>query len=216
MYCLAMEQAGWEQRLTRTIASEVRRIRLARKLSAQKLADRCARLGFPVPRSVIANLENGYRDSVSVAELLILAFALDIAPVLLTAPLGHQPRTEILPGRELLTWDAVLWQSGETQMPADPDDQESDWLDLGDAQASVPLHHRHDQIVEDLTDMHEERLIVPGPDGAPDMAQSAKLWRQMRKSSETQLREVRARMRELDLTPPPLPAGLAYIEQEDQ
>ena len=38
----------------------------------------------------------------------------------------------------------------------------------------------------------------------------------MRKDSETQLRENRARMRELGLTPPPLPAGLAYIEQEDR
>jgi transcriptional regulator with XRE-family HTH domain len=210
-----MEQAGWEQRLTRTIASEVRRVRLARKLSAQKLADRCGQLGFPVPRSVIANLENGYRESVSVAELLILAAALDIAPVLLTAPLGHQPQTEILPGRELLTWDAVLWQSGETRLPAYPDDQESDWLDLGDAQAAVPLHHRHGQLVEDLANGHEQ-LIVPSPDGTPDLTESAKLWRRMRKDSETQLRENRARMRELGLTPPPLPAGLAYIEQEDR
>lgn len=206
-----MKQAGWEQRLTRIVASEVRRCRLARKLSAQKLADRCGQLGFPVPRSVIANLENGYRESVSVAELLILAAALDVAPVLLTAPLGHQAQTEILPGRELLTWDAVLWQSGEARLPADPAAEETDWLG---EQAVVPLHHRHGQLVEALTDLHEEKLLVPGPDGAPDMAESAKLWRKMRKDSETQLCGIRTRMRELGLTPPPLAAELAHIEQE--
>src|SRR6266516_5250756 len=81
-YCLAVEQVGWQKRLTRSIAREIRRHRRALGLSAQKLADRCEQLGFAVPRSVIANLENGYREALSVAELLVLAFALDIPPAL--------------------------------------------------------------------------------------------------------------------------------------
>ena len=64
----------------------------------QQLADRTAELGMPIPRSVLANLESGRRDTVSVAEVLVLAAALDVAPIELICPVGFDKQTEMLPG----------------------------------------------------------------------------------------------------------------------
>ena len=68
-------------------------------MSVQKLADRTAELGMPIPRSVLANLESGRRDTVSVAEVLVLAAALDVAPVELICPVGFDKQMGMLPGR---------------------------------------------------------------------------------------------------------------------
>lgn len=201
-----MAQDDWQERFTRFIAGEVRRHRQAQKMSAQQLADRCEELGLEMPRSVIANLENGRRESVSVAELLILATALDVAPVLLTAPLGYEPKTEILPGRFLRTWDAVLWQSGETRLPSDPSVEETDWLDVTDDQAVVPLFHEHDELMHDLATIGPSEAIINA------RGKIVKTNADLRARTEASLRQLRARMRQLGLSPPQLPADLAYID----
>jgi len=50
-------------------------------MMAPQPANRTAELGYKLPRSVPANLKNERRDRTSVAELLILAAALDVPPV---------------------------------------------------------------------------------------------------------------------------------------
>ena len=81
-------------------------------MSAQQLADRTRELGLHVIRSVIANLENGRRDNISVAELVILARALDVPPVLLLYPVGCEDTVEVSPGEQLPPWDALQWFTG--------------------------------------------------------------------------------------------------------
>jgi len=81
----------------RVIAQEVRRHRDAQKISAQQLADRCTDLGLPIKRSVIANLETGHRETVTVPELLVLGAALNVSPALLAIPVGRSESVEILP-----------------------------------------------------------------------------------------------------------------------
>lgn len=49
-------------------------------MSQQALADACAKQGVPMSRSMLANLEGGRRDVVSVDELLAFAQALDCHP----------------------------------------------------------------------------------------------------------------------------------------
>jgi 8-oxo-dGTP diphosphatase len=101
-------QDRWEEQLTRVIACEIRRYRDAAGMSAQQLADRCAELGAPMHRSVIANLENGRRPSVSVAELLVLARALDVPPLRFLVPLENDT-VELLPGEYRDPWTATNW-----------------------------------------------------------------------------------------------------------
>lgn len=108
-----LSETEWPARLTAAIAGEVRRHRDVKGMSAQQLSDACAQLGLPIHRSVLANLENGRRSTLSVAELLVIASALDVAPVFLIAPAGHLLDVEILPGKVLDTLTAVAWLAGD-------------------------------------------------------------------------------------------------------
>jgi transcriptional regulator with XRE-family HTH domain len=104
-----MDQSGWELRVTGVVASQVRLWRDKRGLSAQRLADRTAGLAGPIPRNVLANLEGGRRDTVSVAELFILAKALNAAPVDLLFPADADAEVEVAPGEFLSRDRAVAW-----------------------------------------------------------------------------------------------------------
>ncbi|MFD0393285.1 helix-turn-helix domain-containing protein [Streptomyces nogalater] len=72
-------ETPWSERLALSVAQEVRRHRQRLGVSAQQLSERCAELGMPIQRSVLANMESGRRSTVTVAEVLILAAALDVA-----------------------------------------------------------------------------------------------------------------------------------------
>lgn len=112
-YCVVVTLEVWQEQLTRMVAREIRRHRDRRKLSAQQLADRTAELGSPVPRNVIANLESGRRDVITVAEVLVLAAALDVAPTELICPVGFDEQIELLPGRMMDPLQASRWVDGE-------------------------------------------------------------------------------------------------------
>lgn len=81
-------------------------------MSVQKLADVTDELGMPIPRSVLANLESGRRETVTVAEVLVLAAALDVAPIDLICPVGFDKQTEMLPGRAMDPLTARRWITG--------------------------------------------------------------------------------------------------------
>lgn len=77
------------------------------------LADRCAEVGAPeVNRSVLANIESGRRDSVSVDELMILALALDVSPVDLLAADQDDGEVALVPGDPIPTRTAREWVCG--------------------------------------------------------------------------------------------------------
>ncbi len=83
---------------TQAVAERVRELRDKRRLSAQALADRCEQLGWPtLDRTVIANLENGRRRSITIDELMVLALALDVALVHLLVPFDDDAEVEIAP-----------------------------------------------------------------------------------------------------------------------
>jgi transcriptional regulator with XRE-family HTH domain len=115
---LVTQDDDWSARVARLVAREVRRYSEGQqpKMSAQQLADRTAELGMPIPRSVLANLESGRRETVSAAELIVLAAALNVAPIELICPTGYDEQTEILPGRMVDSLSAVRWFTGELKM----------------------------------------------------------------------------------------------------
>lgn len=115
-YCVAVTLDNWQRRVTRTVAREIRRYRDERKLSAQQLADRTAELGMGIPRSVLANLESGRRETVTVPEILVLAAALEVAPIELFCPVGFDEQIEILPGRMVDPLSASRWVDGELML----------------------------------------------------------------------------------------------------
>lgn len=111
---MAQETAvdDWSTGLALSIAAEVRRHRQEQGLSAQQLSERCAQVGMPIQRSVLANLESGRRSTVTVAEVLVLAAALRVAPAQLIFPVGYQEKVEVVPGVEDSPYEAVQWLRG--------------------------------------------------------------------------------------------------------
>jgi hypothetical protein len=103
----------WAEREAHRIAVEVRERRKPR--SAQWLADRTAALGFPMSRALITDIELGRRRYVTTAELLILAAALETAPIMLLYPPPYSDDIEVLPGGVLRKFDAVQAFSGAVE-----------------------------------------------------------------------------------------------------
>jgi len=90
--------AEWSGTIHQRIAEAIRRAREAQKLSAQQLADETQRLGYPITRSQIANYESGRKRRLDVAEITVLAAALNTSPVALLYPGPYDKEIEVLPG----------------------------------------------------------------------------------------------------------------------
>lgn len=105
-----MPQDDWGKEQAARIAGEVRRLREPH--SAQWLSDRTAELGHTVSRAVITDLENGRRKYVTTAELIVLAEALQTAPIALLYPPPYNDGVEALPDNYMPKIDALLRFSG--------------------------------------------------------------------------------------------------------
>lgn len=83
-------------------------------MSAQAIADQCANAGADqINRQVIANLENGRRGYVSIDELLVLAYVLNVPPVLLFVPVGTANELAVTPTESGDAFGALMWVTGE-------------------------------------------------------------------------------------------------------
>jgi transcriptional regulator with XRE-family HTH domain len=90
----------------------------------QQLADRTDVLGMPIPQSVLANLESGRRETVSIAEVLVLAAALDVSPMELLCPVGFDKETEILPGHAIDPLTVRRWITGMLKLDVEAPHQD--------------------------------------------------------------------------------------------
>ncbi len=104
------------------IAKQLKALRTRRGMSVSKLATECARLGMPkLNQSVITNIEVvGRRQDVGIGELLVLARALEVPPVLLFVPLDGRTDLQLTPDATMRGWQALFWVSGEDE-PNDPE-----------------------------------------------------------------------------------------------
>jgi transcriptional regulator with XRE-family HTH domain len=146
-------QTPWAARITRSIAGEIRQRRKARGMSAEDLAAACADLGMPIPRSTLADLENGRRASISVAEWLAIAAALDVPPVMLLCPVGTAETAEVLPGAEAPAFRAAQWVAGEAPLryPGRADVL-TDWLPTAGPGAPLLAYRLNDASARDQLD----------------------------------------------------------------
>jgi transcriptional regulator with XRE-family HTH domain len=106
------QNAKWTEGLHQRIAEAFKGARQGR-LTGQQLADDTERLGYPITRSQIANYECGRKQSLDVAELLVLAAALGVPPVALLFPNLPDGDVEVLPGQVMSSADAMRWFTGE-------------------------------------------------------------------------------------------------------
>lgn len=118
------------------VATRVRELRQRRGLSLQQLADLCAEAGFPdLGRQVLTKLENGRRESVSIAEVLALAYVLDAPPVSLFVPLDGRTQLQLTPDIQLSGFTALGWVTGDSE-PGDPERRQR-WREVS---SPVKLH----------------------------------------------------------------------------
>jgi len=190
-------------------------------MTAQALADRSVELGHPLDRSVIAKLEKGHRQTVTVADVLVLALALDVPPVLLLLPFGQTDTAELLPGRDVDLSEAFEWLTGQPtavsawrSLPAS-----TGWGEHAEV-VNEFLGHRRDLRVWEAARQSAERLrsqaALARAEGRAEEA--GRLDKEAESDLDRaevrwiRLREFRARIRRHGLTPPDLPTALAARE----
>lgn len=212
-----MDQSDWAKRSAAAIGERIAHYR-GGKLSAQQLAERCAELGMPsISRIVITKLENGRRETVSTAELLVLGQALGVPPILLLFPVGSASAIEALPGVKASPWEACRWFLGGAGVVStaqtDPDSPLALWGDHENLLARIARNREAaTHIVVDAEQHVKELKAQPAvetvdsetADRVIELAHdTARVIREREVEPDLRiLRSVRARIRQLGLTPP--------------
>lgn len=193
----------------------MREARQAAGLTMSGLAQGCADRGHSeITEQTIKNLETGRRAGMTIADFVVLADVLGVPPVTLLFPLGVDATVEVLPGREVSTWDAVSWFTGET-----PLDQPTP---QGSARGLLDLFRAHGDLVAAATastNLAKERRREAST--TLDRARRAALLERAAGYEEhafedcQDLGAFRTRMREQGLVPPALPDDLAFVDQPE-
>jgi transcriptional regulator with XRE-family HTH domain len=208
------EAATWSVREAAAIGRRVARRRDTLKLSAQDVADRCARLGMSsLTRQVLSRMEHGRREAVSTAEVAVLAAALETAPVLLLYPVGLADAVEYLPGRRAEPFDAARWWGDEADLSGDGR------IEVRSRPSVLTLFGDHEHILAELGQAIADR---------GGTVSEADYWRLRRQPSRpgglsyedrlavmsiVALREMRDKIRALGLEPPGLPPGFKWLDE---
>ncbi|MFE5872133.1 hypothetical protein ACFQ6V_26280 [Streptomyces roseifaciens] len=173
-------------------------------------------------RTVIAKLEKGVRQTITVGELMVLARALEVSPVELVFPVGREAAVEVLPGVQADPWASLQWFTGEDDwLPGSPPDVEE-----GQDTETLRLYREHDQFVDDWWANRRGAEAIVSTGGRQDLrrfrsesdpdsvdAHRLQLFTSAMKNNEDAIRAVRRAMRDRGLTPPELGAEAAYIEE---
>ncbi|MFF1499483.1 helix-turn-helix domain-containing protein [Streptomyces sp. NPDC058316] len=206
-----MTNTDWSPSFTARVAEQMRRARKAAGLTVAEAAEACASLGLAVPKTTITNLETGRRSSIDLAEFLILAEVYQVPPVSLLFPLGTDASVAVLPGREVPTWEAVSWFTGET--PLDKPAPE------GSARDVLDTYRAHSEAVTTAlasTRLAKERRrkasITLDAARRDALLETAASYEQLAFDDCRELREFRDTMRERGLVPPALPTDLAFVD----
>lgn len=154
--------------ITAVIAARVKHLREESRISGPKLAARLAGYGLNWTRTTVAKFETGLRSSITVQELLALALALDVPPIMLLAdprqvdkaPAADVPVTDAI---TVPAWEALLWLIGSGTI---------DKSDLGNFGDASWLIHSGWGLVENLKELEDgDRVINPGDPDELDRVQ---------------------------------------------
>lgn len=149
------------------VVERVKELRKRRGWSAQKLAEEMAGVGVPWERMVVTKLENGRRASLTVEELLALAYVLDVAPLhLLVPPVDDGdkagPFYKIVPSLGFPIRDVRAWIRGRDEAPGqdprlyfsevptdDTDPAPKTSADIAAESARIQYHRRNGHLMRD-------------------------------------------------------------------
>jgi transcriptional regulator with XRE-family HTH domain len=192
--------------LTRLVGENLARWRKERRLSLAQLSARVGDLGVPINLNSLNKIEHANRG-IDLDELVALARALNVSPLVLVFPLGRERVVEVLPGTDVDTWAAVQWFTGEGPFPGD-----------GDVGGTVLDDYRaQDRLVGEWRAMRrqldEERAHPTHPD-RPDLQYAVEGRLEfLLDTVEDQLRRHRANMIRDGVDPGVLPAEVAHVDE---
>lgn len=200
-------------------------------MSARQLAEALTEMGIPYTRTQVTNLEAKRRTTITVSEIFALAAALRVPPLLLLFPLGRADAMTPLPGIEVAPLDALLWAENGS-LPGLPN--------LGPVDSDlIELYREHQQAAQSWERLRREarslreeaersERVRSGLVASEEAARSAGIHipgdpAELRrdaddlethgvKGAERRLRNARKAIVSRDLQPPPLPAGLRYLD----
>lgn len=181
------EGQEWAPDLVRRVGIAIKKARGTR--SANWLSDRTAALGYRISPSVIAKLDSGHRGSVlSVAELFVLAAALEVPPALLLFPSYPDGAVKLLPELEVWAWGAVDWLSGSSPLPELLDHGKSGDLPQPNNGTALVGAYARRRAVEDEIRRNEYLLYASSPGKTPEQVQR----------SQQRLRELQTDLASID------------------
>ena len=135
----------WELDLAERVGRAVAARRKALGMTAMDVAAKTASMSYPITRQAVAKIENNNRaGKVDVAELIVLAAALDISPLQLLYPDLVDGPVEVHPGKEITSLQAADWFTGnEILMPDNFKSQPSPYT-VDYFEGIAPLHRAFD------------------------------------------------------------------------
>lgn len=105
------------QQMHDVLAGKVRSYRKARGWTQHQLAKEMAKLGYPIDRVTLSKLEAGgtRAENASLQEVLTLAAALEVPPVLLFLPIGEDSDVQVTPAVRISAEMAYGWIIGDEE-----------------------------------------------------------------------------------------------------
>jgi transcriptional regulator with XRE-family HTH domain len=136
----------WQESGSERVGAAIKHLRRVRGMTAVDLAERTKQLGYPVTRVAITKIENNTRSGkLDVAELLVIAAALGVPPILLLYPVYPYGAVEVLPlpggdGRSS-QFAALRWFAGEQNLREIPG--QDDEFSIAAVDLIVTTRQRH-------------------------------------------------------------------------
>ena len=144
---------AWESDLGGRIGRAVAARRTQLLLTAASLSERTKGLGYPITAATIGRIESNERSGkFEVAELLVLAAALEIPPSLLLFPGFPDGSEQVLPHVSGSSDSAVRWMSGTDGLPGPVDDESDRGL------YAMPGVNAGTSLVESVNKVRQRRL----------------------------------------------------------
>lgn len=182
--------------------------RKLRGLTAQQLSDALEAVGVTMKRPVISNLENGYRKTVTVAEVIALAHVLNTPPLMLVFPLGTERAFPLLPGLPYSPDAAEQWFTGNASHPVPvPGADRELWVTETE---QLGLLRKHRELVDEWSRLQR---VLDGSDPASNNPRRVEFAAERADEIETEVQQIRRRIRRDALEPVALPDGLVHLDE---
>lgn len=209
------EPKSWEHQIAQQVGEAIEHYRRKRDLTAAQLAERVWGPGQPPGRRmVIVNLENGRREAVSVAEVLAIASALRVPPLVLVLPVGREGAVLLGPNLAAPTPKAVEWFVGDLDGPNGTRRPSRDELGQDELLDAVEYSRRYRQIEElhrGLSAVRERMAEDPESLTGYSLADTERTLAEAKRA----LRDMRRIMSAKGQALPWLPDYLADLDEDD-